>query len=139
MDIRSMNKLRGKIESVEVSGNLSIVSLLIGKGTKLKSIVIETPETAAYLKTGIEISALFKETEVIIGTGDQLNVSIQNKIQGAIISIEKGNLLSEIIVDIEGGEITAIISTSAAEELGLQSKMVVTTMIKMNEIMLSER
>ena len=133
-----MNKLRGNIESVEVSGNLSIVSMLINNKTLLKSIVIETPETAPHLLIGTEISALFKETEVIIGTGEKLNISIQNKIPGIVKKIEKGTLLSEVVITIGTNEITAITTTSAIIELELQEQMAVTAMIKLNEIMLSK-
>jgi len=133
-----MNSLQGHIVNIEVSGNLSIVSVAISEQILLKAIVIETPETASYLQKGRQISMLFKETEVIIGTGKNNAISLQNKIPGRIKHIEKGKLLSKIILDISNGEIISIISTNAVDQLGLKVHLNVTAMIKLNEVMLSE-
>lgn len=132
-----MNNLRGQITKIEVSGNLSIVSVAIDKQISLKAIVIETPETATYLQNGATISMLFKETEVVIGIGVQDAISLQNKIPGIIKHIEKGKLLSKLILTSSVGEITSIISTNAVLQLGLKEQMKATAMIKLNEVMLS--
>ena len=132
-----MNTLNGKISAIEVNGSLTSVAVKVNE-IILKSIVIETPETVSYLKKGHDLKVLFKETEVIIGTGDTSNVSLQNKIPGSVISIEKGTLVSKITIESPVGNITAVISTSAVESLNLQKGQAVTAMIKTNEILLSE-
>jgi molybdopterin-binding protein len=132
-----MNTLNGKISAIEVNGSLTSVAVKIGEIT-LKSIVIETPETVSYLEKGHDLKVLFKETEVIIGTGDTSNISLQNKIPGNVISIEKGTLVSKITIESKVGKITAVISTSAVESLNLEKGQAVTAMIKTNEILLSE-
>ena len=60
-----MNSLKGVIEQVEVNGNLSLVNLKVGE-CNFKSIVIETPETAEYLRIGNTVDVLFKETEALL-------------------------------------------------------------------------
>ena len=132
-----MNTLNGKISAIEVNGSLTSVAVKVNE-IILKSIVIETPETVSYLKKGHDLKVLFKETEVIIGTGDTSNVSLQNKIPGSVISIEKGTLVSKITIESPVGNITAVISTSAVESLNLRKTQRVTAMIKTNEILLSE-
>jgi len=132
-----MNTLKGKISAIEVNGSLTLVTANVD-GIALKSIVIETPETAPYLKVGNAIKVLFKETEVIIGIGNISNISLQNRIPGKIASIEKGSLISKLTIKTKVGEITAVISTSAVELLNMLQGMEVTAMIKTNEILLSE-
>ena len=132
-----MNILTGKITAIEVSGSLSLVTIIV-EDLILKSIVIETPETASYLKEGHPIKLLFKETEVIIGVGDLSNISLQNKITGTTRSIEKGSLISRLVIDTRVGEITSVITTRAVGQLKIDVNMEVTAMIKTNEIMLSE-
>jgi molybdopterin-binding protein len=132
-----MNRLQGNIVAIEVSGAMSVVSVAITEKILLKAIVIETPETAAYLHEGSEIAMLFKETEVIIGTGENHRISLQNKIPAKIRHIEKGALLSKINLDITPVEITAIISTHGVAELGLKARLNVTAMIMFNVMMLS--
>ena len=132
-----MNILTGKITNLEVNGSLSLVSCLVND-LLFKAIVIETPETAAYLKKENSIKLLFKETEVIMATGDTSNISLQNKITGTVISIEKGKLLSQIVINSAVGTITSVITSGAVEQLKIEIGKEVTAMIKTNEILLSE-
>jgi molybdopterin-binding protein len=90
-----MNTLPGKITDISVSGSLSMAHVDVA-GNLFSAIVIDTPETASYLASGKEISVVFKETEVIIGTGKEYAVSLQNRLQGKIIEIESGDLLAAL-------------------------------------------
>lgn len=134
-----MNSLPAKIIEVQVSGNLSLVSVEIGTDLVLKTIVVETPDSASYLQKGKEITALFKETEVIIGTKANSGTSLQNSIPGTIQKIEKGELLSKLVLNTPVGEITSILGSNAIKELGLELGQTVTAMVKLNEIMLSTK
>lgn len=133
-----MNNLKGHISAVQVSGTMSIVSVTIAKNLIWKVIVIETPETSPYLVINKKITLLFKETEVIIGTGDLPNVSIQNRINGTIKQLKKGTLLSNVLINTTHGDISAILATEAIEQLQLKEDLNVTAMVKLNEIMLSK-
>ncbi|WP_416443039.1 molybdopterin-binding protein [Leeuwenhoekiella sp. A16] len=132
-----MNILTGKITNLEVNGSLSLVSCLVND-LLFKAIVIETPATASYLKKENTIKLLFKETEVIMATGDTSNISLQNKITGTVINIEKGKLLSQIVINSAVGTITSVITSGAVEQLKIEIGKEVTAMIKTNEILLSE-
>lgn len=131
-----MNCLRGTIQSVKTEGLLSLVEISMG-GFSLKSIVIETPQTVAYLREGGHINLLFKETEVIIGKGPSGALSLQNKVDCNVIKITKGDLLSKIILNDGSNEIASIITTDAVEQLGLCEGDAVVAMIKTNEILLA--
>lgn len=132
-----MNILKGKIEAITVNGSLSLVHVKV-KDTRLSAIVIDTPETVSYLKIGHSIDVIFKETEVIIGMGVEHQISLQNKLEGTVQSIESGSLLSKLILDTQAGQVTSIITTNAVKQLGLQTGSQITAMIKTNEMMLSE-
>ena len=103
----------------------------------ITSIVIETPKTARYLKVGVPIKVMFKETEVIIGKISK-DISLQNRIPVKVVKIKKGQLLSQ--VDLQFGKLTisSIITSNAVEQLQLAVGTDVIAMIKTNEIMLSE-
>ncbi len=132
-----MNSLQGIIEDVEVSGNLSLVTIKVKKCV-FKSIVIETPETANYLRKDGKINVLFKETEVIIGKDEKMQISIRNKMLGLIKSVESGSLLSKLVIDTNAGEIISIITTNAVKNLGLAVGSSVLAMVKTNEVLLEE-
>ncbi|MEL6558098.1 MAG: TOBE domain-containing protein [Bacteroidota bacterium] len=133
-----MNRLKGQIKSIEVSGKMSIATVAIESGIELKSIVIDTPESATYLKIGKETTALFKETEVMISSDHSPNVSIENQISARISHIEKGSLLSELTLQLGQHQMVAVITTAKVEALKLQSKSDIVAMVKINDIMLSD-
>ena len=132
-----MNILRGKIKSVEVNGSLSLVRTEVA-GILLTAIVVDTPQTAPYLKAGQFINIIFKESEVIIGKGTVHPVSLRNKFIGKVTAIKSDHLLSKITVDTAVGKIISIITTNAVKKLPLHVNDEVTAMIKTNEMMLSE-
>ena len=131
-----MNNFEGFIKTVHVNGNLSIVDIEVTSDILMKAIIIDTPETASYLKSNAKVSILFKETEVIIGLGDQSGISLQNKIPAIITFVEIGNLLCKLDLKSDAGIFTAIISAAAAAALDLKVEDEVTAMIKLNEVML---
>ena len=137
-DIREMNKLKGSIGKVEVSGSLSMVTISIGDSTSFKSIVIETPETALYLQEGKPVNIIFKETEVILAKGNPDGISLINRIPAEVKDIKAGGILCEVNLATEAGPVSAILSRHAVDLLSLKKGDQVTAMVKLNEIMISE-
>jgi molybdate transport system regulatory protein len=132
-----MNSLKGKVETLNVYENLTLAKIRVGE-VLVTSIVIETPDTCPYLVEGKEVNVLFKENEVIIGKGDDLSISLQNRFTSIIEHIEQGVLLSKLTLATQGEKIYSIITTNAVKQLGLEIGMTAQAMIKTNEIMLSE-
>jgi len=131
-----VNILDGEIESIQVNGSLSLVKIKLGD-VRLTSIVIDTPDSSNYLKIKNKVKVIFKETEVILGKGENLHISLQNKIVGQVQSIESGALLSKVILKTSAGTITSIITADAVQQLETTLDSKVTAMIKTNEMMLS--
>lgn len=132
-----MNSFEGTITDIEVSGSLSLVTLRVNDDISLKAIVIETPDTVDYLTEGNIINVIFKETEVMIALERNLAISLQNRIDGTIEEIEKGELISKVALRTSAGPVVSVISTHAIDQLALKPGMTVTAMIKLNEMMLS--
>lgn len=132
-----MNILKGHIESIKVNGDLSIVKVNVA-GSIFSTIVIDTPETASFLKVKNEVKIIFKETEVIIGVGDMSGISLRNKMVGTVERIDADILLSKLIMKTELGEISSIITSNAVKQLNIKLGMEVTAMVKTNEIILSK-
>ena len=131
-----MNTLKGKIAEVKVHESLSLVRVEVN-GQLFSAIVIDTPDTVDYLQTGVNINLIFKETEVILARGDELNISLQNHFFGPVIAVESGDLLSKVVVSAKQGEITSIITTNAVRQLEIEVGTEVTALVKTNEMMLS--
>jgi len=133
-----MNSLKGHIKEVHFSGSLSLVTVELSDKILFKAILIETPKTASYLVVGQAVKVLFKETEVIVGKDMKHFISLQNRIRGVIMRIERGVLLCNIHIQTPAGDISSIITTNAVDELQLKEELSVWAMVKTNEIMLSE-
>jgi molybdate transport system regulatory protein len=132
-----MNSLKGVIEQVEVNGSLSLVSIKVGD-CNFKSIVLETPETAGFLVAGGEANVLFKETEVIISTDSNPQISLRNKMKATIAAIDGGKLLAKIQLDTNAGKVISIITSNAVKQLNLTTGSKVLAMVKTNEVLLAE-
>jgi molybdate transport system regulatory protein len=132
-----MNVLKGNIEKLTVSGSLTLINMLV-QNIPISAIVIDTPETAPYLKIGNVINVVFKETEVIIGKGNTDGISMRNKFEGVIEKVESKELLSKLTIATSVGIISSIITTNAVKQLELKEGVAVTAMVKTNEILISE-
>ncbi|MDO9274230.1 MAG: TOBE domain-containing protein [Lutibacter sp.] len=131
-----MNILKGNITSIKGSESLSLVKNAVGS-TIFTSIIIDTPESETYFKTGNSVKVYFKETEVIIAKNEPLNISIQNKIICIIDSIRNGEILSELQLSFGEFTIKSIITTNAVKILNLKNGDTVLALIKTNEVSLS--
>ncbi|MFF2193938.1 molybdopterin-binding protein [Streptomyces sp. NPDC058157] len=67
-----------------------------------------------------------------------MTLSIRNQIAGTVTSITAGEAMSSVKVRLEGGqEITAVITTDAAKELGLAGGSSVRALVKATEVSLA--
>lgn len=130
-----MNKLSGKIIRVESSEHMSLVDIDVA-GDVFCSVVLETPQTAAYLKVGEALTILFKETEVSIAKGLSGMISLRNRFFGVIHDIEYSNILAKIILDYKNTRIVSIITARSADKLALKNGERVEWLVKTNEISL---
>ena len=133
-----MNSFLGSIVNIRTSGSISIVGVRVGGDTDFFSVVIDTPETAPYLVVGRQVQLLFKEAEVVLTTDTAaINISIENKIFGTILAMERGVLLSRVVLSTQLGEVVALLSEKSVAQLGLKEAMEVAILIKLNEIILA--
>ena len=111
---------------------------LNANGLRLKSIVIDTPETADYLQLNHEVNVILKELEASIATQTDLPISLQNQIPGSITNIQKSELLARVTLQTKVGPLTSVITAGSADRLGLAIGQGVFALIKTNELMLSK-
>ena len=128
-----MNKLKAKITNIETSDNISLVDLT-ANGELFSCVIIETTESADYLKLNNEVEILFKETEVSIAKNFDGQISLRNRIPSTIKEIERGKVLSKLILDFKGIDIGSIITTRSVNKLELKVGDEVTGLIKANEV-----
>lgn len=131
-----MNQLKGFISRISSDDHMSIVEMNV-LDEILKTIIIETTDTVPFLQIGNEMNILFKETEVSIAKNLTGKLSLQNKMPCRIKAIKKGRLLSSLLLDFKGMEISSVITSAAVEQLDLRVDDNITALVKTNEIIIS--
>jgi molybdopterin-binding protein len=130
-----MNQLTGTIAHIEAQAHLSLVQVTVANHT-LQALLVETPQTAAYLRVGQSATLLFKETEVLLAPAPFAgSISVPNQLPAVVKSIEQGKLLSRVWVDFSGNRLSALVLTSVLQQMPLEPEQAVVLLIKANEIM----
>ena len=132
-----MNRLRGIITRIESTDHLSLVDIEVA-GDLFTAILVETPESAAWLKTGNSVAVLFKETEVSLAKNLSGEISLRNRMAARVDAIRQGQLLSEVRLDYRGHPVTSVITTRSVERLKLAPGDMVEGLVKANEVTLLE-
>jgi len=132
-----MNRLHGTIAFVESTDHLSLVDVDV-EGDLFTAILVETPESAAWLKNGNPVAVLFKETEVSLAKNLSGRISLRNRMAARVESIRKGKLLSEVRLDYRGHAVVSVITTRSVERLELAPGDQVEGLVKANEVTLLE-
>lgn len=132
-----MNKLEGQIAAIECNRHMSLVDVAVG-GDVFSAALLETPETADYLKVGTLVTLLFKETEVALAKELSGLISLRNRFAVTVRHIERGDILSAVTLDYAGGVLTSVITTRAVDRLQLVVGDTLEALVKANEIALME-
>ncbi|MBV8163851.1 MAG: TOBE domain-containing protein [Candidatus Eremiobacteraeota bacterium] len=66
-----------------------------------------------------------------------MQISARNQIKGKIKSVRAGSIMAEVEVSVAPSQLTAVITKSSAERLGLKKGQTVTVIVKSTELMIA--
>ncbi len=130
-----MNKLKGQIIAIESSDQLSLVDIQVGEDM-FCAIVIDTKQSTSYLQIGNTINLLFKETEIFLKSYHQKKIKGCNKFVASIKNLRAAPILTEIKLDYNHQEITAIILSRSIHKHNYTKDEQVVVILRAHEIML---
>lgn len=130
-----MNSLNGIIVAIESNRHMSLVDVAVGQDI-FSATLLETPETAEYLRINQDVTLLFKETEVALAKNLSGTISLRNRINVKVQHIERGDILSAVTLDYEGKRLISVITSRAVERLDINIGDTLEALIKANEIAL---
>ena len=130
-----MNRLTGKIIAIESNSHVSLVDVTVGQDV-FSATLLETPETADYLKVGTQVTLLFKETEIALAKNLSGLSSLRNRISVIVQSIERGDILSAVTLDYDSKRLVSVITSRAIERLQINVGDQLEALVKANEIAL---
>ncbi|MGZ8252134.1 MAG: TOBE domain-containing protein [Methylophilaceae bacterium] len=130
-----MNRLKGQIAAIDSNSHMSLVDVVVGEEV-FTATLLETPQTAEYLRVGNDVTLLFKETEVSLAKNLSGLISLRNRIAATISSIERGDILSAVTLDYAGQQLISVITTRSIGRMQLAVGDAVEALVKANEIAL---
>jgi molybdate transport system regulatory protein len=132
-----MNILTGRISEIQSHEGISLVKVETPDHIIFTSVVLDTVETADYLRIDSKVKIVFKETEVIISKDTNSRISIQNRLPCIIRAVNRGIILSQVEMGFGDSVIQSIITSNACKQLELNVNDRVFALIKTNEVSLS--
>ena len=133
-----MNKLTGIITKIQQSAAILLVDVAVD-GHGFSALLIESATHPEWLRTGNTIDLVFKETEVTLAKDLSGIISMRNRMKCKVISIERGGLLSRILLNFQNYTIASAITTRAVDALHLTIGEEVEALVKSNEISLMKK
>lgn len=136
MSLSIRNQLPGTVTDVTLGEAMATVKMRLSGQDLTAAITLDAVKDLG-LATGSTVTALVKSTDVALATGPIGGVSIRNQLRGIVTSLASGAAMATVKVTIDGGELTAAITSESATELGLRQGSAVTALIKSTEVSLA--
>jgi molybdate transport system regulatory protein len=128
-----MNKISGRITTIEVCGSIALVDVEIGARTYTATVLGDSQAVACW-QVGAAVALLFKETEVAIAKNLSGSISLRNRFKGEVTALELGQVLSKVQFNVDGQTISSIITTRSAKQLQLALGDEIEGLVKANEM-----
>lgn len=131
-----MSQLNARIETIDSEQSLNIVTFLCAE-QKLQMVSLALNES---VQVGKAVTLACKPTSVAIAKPTVevesfcAVLSYANQLRVEVVSIERGVLLSSVMLALGSFELESILSTSALERLSLKAGDEVIALIKANEL-----
>lgn len=128
-----MNRLFATICAVETHGSIALIDAAVGDQVLTATLIGASDEIAGW-SVGMQVSMLFKETEVSLAKNLTGLISMRNRMRCKIVAIERGKLLTRVVLDFDGHVIGSVITTRSSHVLSLAVGDVVDALVKANEM-----
>lgn len=126
--------IKATIKNIQSQKSIHIVEFDFN-GVTLKMMSLELSNR---IKIGTKVSLSIKSTQITIAKNITGMLSCSNKIHAKINHVDNGDLLSCILLDINGVLLESIITASASKQMVLQKDDEVHVFIKASEISILE-
>lgn len=130
-----MNTLSGSIAAIEVHGSVAIIEVAVGAHRFTATLLGSGAQLAAW-QPGQSVHLVFKETEVALAKNLSGQISLRNRLPGRIMALEWGQILTRVLVDMDGLSFSSVITTRSARSLELCVGEHVEGLVKSNEMSL---
>ncbi len=138
MQTSARNQFLGRVTGLNIGPVSAEVRVDIGSGDDITATITRASAENLGLVEGSEVYALIKASSVIIMAGDvKLRLSARNQLRGAVLECRKGAVNGEVTLGLAGGKtVTAIITNTSIDRLGLKEGDPAVAVIKASSVIL---
>ncbi|WP_425246299.1 TOBE domain-containing protein [Streptomyces sp. NEAU-NA10] len=137
MTLSIRNQLPGTVTTVTPGEVMATVGIRLTGGQSLTAAITRDAVTELGLTPGSTVRALVKSTEVAVATGPVERLSIRNRIPGTVTDIVTGGAMATVRLSVDGGELTAVVTRDAVDDLALTTGSRAVALIKSTEVSLA--
>lgn len=130
-----MNMLSGHIAAIEAHGSVAIVDVAVATH-RFTATLLGNAEQLARWEIGQAVRLLFKETEVALAKNLTGLISMRNRLPGTVTALEIGQVLTRVVLDMQGIRISSVITSRSARSLQITVGDAVEGLVKSNEMSL---
>jgi molybdate transport system regulatory protein len=130
-----MNMLSGYIAAIEAHGSVAIVDVAVGTHC-FTATLLGSAEQLAGWEIGQAVRLLFKETEVALAKNLSGHISMRNRLPGTVTALEIGQVLTRVVLDMQGIQISSVITSRSARSLNIAVGDALEGLVKSNEMSL---
>ncbi|MFZ6819907.1 TOBE domain-containing protein [Undibacterium sp. Ji22W] len=129
-----MNKLPGKIISVETEGSIALIEVAVGE-LRLSATLMGTAEDFLAWEMNQEVDLVFNEMEVAIAKSLSGQISLRNRLPGKVVGLEIGKVLARVVFIVDHTYLlSAVITRRSALKLELRLGDEIEGLVKSNEM-----
>ena len=138
MKSSARNQFFGKITSIRGGSVNAEVELSLNGEDNITAIITHESLENLDLKIGSEVWALIKASWVIITTGDSdFKLSVRNRLCGTVSRLTKGQVNSDVVLTLAGGNtVSAIVTNDSIEQMGLKEGAKACAIFKASSVIL---
>ena len=131
------NQYFGSVKSITRGGVSSEIEISISESIKLTALITNDSLKNMKLKKNSACIALIKSSWILLTTDTGLRTSARNHLTGQVSKIVKGQVNSEVNLDLgDGKSICAIITNVSVDELSLKKGMTASALFKASSVIL---
>lgn len=125
-----MNKLTGTLQALKEIDSLHQLTFSLGE----QNLHLLTLELNREMKLGSTHQLSVKSTDIAIAKNLSGELSYLNQLEGKVVSIQNGALLSSVVLEIEGFKLESVIPYQAVISMDLQIGDEVVALVRGSEV-----
>lgn len=138
MKSSARNQFFGKITRIQSGPINSEVEISLNGDDRIVAVITHESQENLNLKVGCEVWALIKASWVILSTDDSdFKLSVRNRLCGTVTRLTKGQVNSDVVLTLAGGNtVSAIVTNDSIEQMELKMGAKACALFKASSVIL---